>query len=174
MNQFNYSAALTAIRKVLIQNKQSLAVAESVTAGQLQTAFSFAEKAMEFFQGGITTYNIGQKARHLHVDPIHAATCNCVSEKVAAEMAINVCSMFSSDWGIAITGYASVVPEEQIFELFAYYAISFKGKPVAKGILKPGETSDPKIAREDYVFQLLQITAEKIAETLARPIKQDT
>ncbi len=58
--------------------------------------------------------------------PIHASVCNCVSEKVAHEMALEVCKLFISDWGLAVTGYASKVPESNN-ELFAYYAIVYAG-----------------------------------------------
>ncbi len=112
------------IGKSLITSKQTIAVAESVTAGHLQTCLSLADKALDFFQGGITAYNIGQKTKHLGVNPIHALATNCVSEKIAGEMAKNVALVFNSDWGIGITGYASPVPEKNIEELFACFAIT--------------------------------------------------
>lgn len=124
---------LTGIRNQLLQHKQSLSVAESVTAGHLQAAFSLAENATDFFQGGITAYNLGQKARHLKIEPIQALACNCVSLKTSEEMAIGVSPLFSSDWGIGITGYAAPVPELNIHKLFAYYAFSLHGKIVATG-----------------------------------------
>ena len=39
-------------------------------------------------------------------------------------MAKNVAIAFNSDWGIGITGYASPVPEKNIEELFACFAIT--------------------------------------------------
>jgi nicotinamide-nucleotide amidase len=114
------------VGKILMDRHQTISVAESVTSGQLQTSLSLAEQAMEFFQGGITTYNIGQKTKHLAIEPIHAIAHNCVSEKIAIEMAKNVATLFNSDWGIGITGYASPVPEQNIEELFACFAICFR------------------------------------------------
>lgn len=116
------------IRKLLASEKMTIALAESVTAGHLQAAFSLAEHAMEFFQGGITTYNIGQKIRHLAIDPFHAVACNCVSATTAEQMALGVCKLFSSDWGTSITGYAATVPELNINRVFAFYAIAFRGE----------------------------------------------
>ena len=58
--------------RLLIKKKNTIAVAESVTAGNLQAVFSLAKDATAFFQGGITAYNIGQKCRHLLVEPTHA------------------------------------------------------------------------------------------------------
>jgi nicotinamide-nucleotide amidase len=110
----------------LFYKKQTIAVAESVTAGYLQAALASAENASFFFQGGITAYNIKQKYTHLHIQLEHAIACNCVSEQLAAEMAVSVCKLFSTDWGIAITGYASPIPEQHMEKLFACFAIAFK------------------------------------------------
>jgi nicotinamide mononucleotide (NMN) deamidase PncC len=64
---------LDLISDILTEDHETVAIAESVTAGQLQTVFSLAENSMQFFQGGITTYNLEQKVKHLHVDPSHAS-----------------------------------------------------------------------------------------------------
>ncbi|MFD2524057.1 CinA family protein [Emticicia soli] len=119
--------ALEIIRKFLLVNQETIAVAESVTSGFIQAAFSMAEEASQFYQGGITAYNLGQKYRHLRIEPIHALKCNCVSEKIAQDMALHVCDLFHSNWGIGITGYAAPVPESDN-ELYAYYAIAHKNK----------------------------------------------
>ncbi len=119
-------AIIESIKELLIAKHQTIAVAESVTAGHMQAALASAENASKFFQGGITAYNLGQKARHLHVEPVHAESCNSVSDQVASQMAINITKMFTSDWGIGITGYAAPVPECSVDEPFAYYAIAFK------------------------------------------------
>jgi nicotinamide-nucleotide amidase len=124
---------VNAIKDKLKMSRQTIAVAESVTAGLLQASFASAEDASAFFQGGITAYNIGQKCRHLLVEPIHAGECDCVSEEVSGDMCVQVCSLFKSDYGIGITGYAARVPEKNIKELYAYYAISFKGEVISRG-----------------------------------------
>lgn len=122
-----HTRSIESIKKKLVEHQHTLAVAESVSSGLLQAAFSTAENAMDFFQGGLTAYNLGQKARHLHIDPIRALNCNCVSMSIAEDMAKSVCLKFSSDWGLGITGYASPVPESGN-EQFAYFAICFNGE----------------------------------------------
>ena len=127
----NYdSDVINRVRDILLVRKQTVAVAESVTSGHLQVAFSLADNALQLYQGGITAYNIGQKSRHLHIDPIHALSCDCVSEIVSAQMAKEVTRLFVSDWGIGVTGYAAVVPEKSINNLFAYYSFNFRGREV--------------------------------------------
>jgi len=128
LNLFN-GKDINKIKEVLQQRHETIAIAESVTAGFIQAALSSAEKASEFFQGGLTAYNIGQKCRHLLIEPIHAQSCDCVSEQVATEMATNICTQFKSDWGLGITGYAAPVPESDN-KLFAYYAAAYKGEVV--------------------------------------------
>lgn len=149
------------IKSYLIANHETIAVAESVTAGQLQFQLSQATGAEECFQGGITTYNIGQKCMHLGVEPIHAKACNCVSEHVATQMALNVCRLFSSDWGIGITGYATPVPESGN-ELFCYFAIAHRGNIRRSGKLEP-IASSPAAVQIEYAEK----TMKKLVETLA-------
>ena len=119
--------------KLLQKYEATIAVAESVTSGNLQVAFSLATNATLFFQGGITTYNIGQKCRHLLIEPIHAVACNCVSQKVSEQMASEVCNLFKSEYGVGITGYASPVPEQNVKQLYAWVAIA-KNCKIVKSI----------------------------------------
>ena len=124
---------ISGIKDYMMSNHYTLGIAESVTSGHLQAAFSLATDASKFFQGGITTYNLGQKSRHLHVNPIHAVACNSVSDLIADQMAIHALTLFSSDWSIGITGYASPLPELGIKDLFAFYSIAFRGKITHRG-----------------------------------------
>jgi nicotinamide-nucleotide amidase len=119
------SKIIDSIRDKLTGSRQTIAVAESVTAGFLQAALATAENASAFFNGGITAYNIDQKVKHLGIDRKTGEQCNCVSDTTAREMALGVCRLFNSDWGISITGYATPVPESG-FKLFAFFAICNK------------------------------------------------
>ena len=139
---------LEAIGEKLLRKKQSVSVAESVTSGLLQLAFSWIPDATQFFQGGVTVYNLGQKYIHLKVEPIHALSVNCVSQQVANEMALHICEHYSSDWGIGITGYASPVPESDN-KIFAFYAIGYKNRLKAKGKI-PARKDDPKQLQLKY------------------------
>lgn len=117
--------ALKRIRDILVRNEKTLAVAESVTSGLIQFCFASVPDASQFFQGGITAYNLGQKCRHLSINAVHAMKCDCVSEKTAREMALHVIPLFACDYGIAITGFASISPEQND-ELYAWFAIAEK------------------------------------------------
>ena len=142
--------------QLLVKKKYTIAVAESVTSGNLQVIFSLAKNATTFYQGGITAYNIGQKCRHLFVEPTHAIECNCVSKQVSNEMAIAIARLFCADIGVSITGYASPVPEQNISNLFAYVSVSKHGKIIlSKKISAPGKR--PYEVQLFYTLKVVQL-----------------
>jgi len=145
---------LQQIGERLLKKEETFACAESVTSGLVQCAMSLIKDASKFFQGGVTAYNVGQKSRHLLVEPIHAISCNSISDKVAEDMAKSVCNMFSSHWGTGITGYATA-SEESGNKLFAHYAIAYKGEIVAgdKLTIEKGEPFEVQLF---YANQLLK------------------
>jgi nicotinamide-nucleotide amidase len=155
----NYTTELTdplkKIRDYMLSHQETLAVAESVTSGHIQAALSLADDAAKFYQGGITAYNLGQKARHLSVEPIHAETCNCVSEQVAIKMALQACQLFSSHWGIGITGYAAPVPEYGVDSLFCFYAIALNGAILHSGKITSDKKS-PWEVQQEYTLSVLE------------------
>lgn len=133
MKQFDQKK-LAAIGKQLLGNHETIAVAESVSSGLLQFSLSTIENAAQLFQGGITVYNVAQKFKHLAVEPVHALQVNAVSQQVSNEMAIQVQHLFASHWGIAVTGYASRVPESGK-KLFAYFSIAHGNEIMSSGKL---------------------------------------
>jgi PncC family amidohydrolase len=150
---------IDSIGEELLKRNDSIAVAESVTGGLLQAAFSIAENASQFFQGGITAYNVGQKYRHLLIDPLHALSCDSVSLKIAESMSKHVCCMFTSTFGLASTGYSSLVPEQNVKELFSYYAIAKESQVIDSGIIhsKVGEGLDTQLFYVDQVLNKLKL-----------------
>src|SRR5688572_2412301 len=90
----------------------TLAVAESLTAGQVQARVAAISGASNFFLGGITAYTLEQKAKHLGVDRVAAKRVNGVSAEVAEQMALGVCRLFGADVGVATTGYAEPAPAD--------------------------------------------------------------
>ncbi|RYY10421.1 MAG: CinA family protein, partial [Chitinophagaceae bacterium] len=121
MNDLFDKDVLKRIGSSLIARSETIAVAESVTAGLLQFAFSNIPDASHFFEGGLTAYNLKQKSNQLRIEPLEAIQVNSISQHVADEMALHVSTKFITRWGIGVTGYASRVPENNP-DLFAFYA----------------------------------------------------
>lgn len=152
---------LKLVRERLLTTKQTIAVAE---AGSLQVLISSIKDAERFFQGGSTMYNIGQKYKHLGVEPIHAKSCNCISQKVAEEMASHVCMLFNSDWGVAITGYATPVRESGN-KLYCYYAICHETYILSSGYIAIRKML-PQKAQKSYTNSVIKKLATLLISEL--------
>jgi len=101
-----------------------LAVAESMTGGRLQARITGISGASSFFLGGITAYTLDRKVALLGVDEAHAAAVNCVSERVAGEMALGACRLFRAELALATTGYAEPSPADGVTDPFAWVALA--------------------------------------------------
>ncbi|AZA73688.1 CinA family protein [Chryseobacterium indoltheticum] len=116
---------LSGIGQLLLDMKESVSVAESVTSGFLQFSFSQMPDASKFYKGGITAYTLEEKVKFLKVNKDEAESWDCVSEHIAEVMALHIAESFSTDWGIAVTGYATPV-EKSDNKIFAYFSFSYK------------------------------------------------
>lgn len=117
------------IGNYLHASEETVATAESVTAGFLQFSFSQVKDASKVFKGGMTVYTLEEKVKFLNVDEKEAEACDCVSQNISDTMALNIAKSFGTDWGMAVTGYATPV-EESDFKLFAYFSFAYKGEIV--------------------------------------------
>lgn len=95
------------VKELLMRRPRlTLAVAESLTAGHVQARISSVSGASGYFLGGLTAYTLEQKVRRLGVNRAHARAVNCVSQRVAVEMASGAADFFGADLALATTGYA--------------------------------------------------------------------
>ena len=118
--------ALTELKALLLAAPGRPPVMLSATAsrGRLQARITEISGASSFFLGGVTAYAVAQKVALLGVDAAHAAAVNCVSERVAGEMACGACRLFGADFALATTGYAEPSPADGVAEPFAWVALA--------------------------------------------------
>jgi nicotinamide-nucleotide amidase len=154
--------SLRLISSYLTEQKETLAIAESVTAGLLTSTLSRSVNATSFLQGGIIVYNLGQKTKHLNVNPIHAEETNCVSQEIATQMAIEVARSFCSQWGIGITGYAVPVPALKVKSCFAYYSIVRTGEIYLSGMVETRLNGQTRV-QQYFVDHILALFSSKLA-----------
>ena len=114
---------LQTIKTKLVEKGYRLSVAESLSSGNIQSRIGSVSGATKFFEGGVTVYSMEQKAKLLNIDKSHAIEVNCVSERVAREMASGVCELFNTRIGISTTGYAEPSEEANVENPFAYFCI---------------------------------------------------
>ena len=94
------------VAKTLTLKKQTLAVAESCTGGQLAAALTALPGASAFFKGGVVAYETEQKINILGVHAPLIEAHSVVSKEVATEMALGVQKLMNADFAIATTGNA--------------------------------------------------------------------
>ena len=151
------------IRTLLLESGKTVSVAESITAGHLQSMISSATGASDVFKGGVTAYKLSVKVDVLGVDKALAEETDCVSAEITRQMAAAALELFKSDYAISSCGYAEPYPERGITEPFAYISIvsKQKGLLVAEKVNLSGtrvtaQKQAARIALEKFV-ELLQI-----------------
>jgi nicotinamide-nucleotide amidase len=84
-----------------------VAVAESLTSGQLAGALGAASGASEWFSGGVVAYSSSVKFDVLHVEPGPVVSARC-----AAQMAEGVIRLLAADVAVAVTGAGGPDPQD--------------------------------------------------------------
>jgi len=103
---FDEESPEIAIAKLLINKKQTLAVAESCTGGIIASSITQNEGVSAFFKGAVVTYHTSSKSGILDIDKSIIDEHSVVSKAIAKSMAISVKKKFNSDYAIATTGNA--------------------------------------------------------------------
>jgi nicotinamide-nucleotide amidase len=90
----------------------TIAVAESLTGGQLAAALTSVPGASAVFRGSVTAYATDLKASILGVDTTLLAEHGAVHAEVARQMAEGVRRLCGADVGLATTGVAGPEPQD--------------------------------------------------------------
>ncbi|MCB9202336.1 MAG: CinA family nicotinamide mononucleotide deamidase-related protein [Flavobacteriales bacterium] len=133
----------------LIQNKKTVAVAESCTGGKL--AYNFVKNAgsSAYFLGSITSYATKIKKNVLHISDEIIEKNTAVSKECAEQMAKNIATLMKSDLGISTTGIAGPDSDENNTEVgIAYVGICFNGKTDSEKFFLPN------MSREEFIIQI--------------------
>jgi nicotinamide-nucleotide amidase len=111
--------------KKLMQSRPDLrlAVAESLTGGNVQARVTAESGASTYFVGGVTAYTLERKVALLGVSQKTAAKCDGVSAEVARQMARGVCRLMKANIAVATTGYAEPDPAKGVPTPRAHWAV---------------------------------------------------
>ena len=119
-----HATALELKSLMLCAPRLTLAVAESLTAGNVQARVASVSGSSEYFLGGVTAYSLDQKVKLLGVERAAAKKVKCVSAEVAQQMARGACALFGADIAVATTGYAEPSPADGVAVPFAWWAVA--------------------------------------------------
>ena len=92
--------------EMLLDNKLTIAAAESLTAGLFQSELAEIPGVGDALVGGVVTYTEGAKIKQLGISKELLDTHGIVSSECAAAMASTVRKKFGTDIGIGLTGAA--------------------------------------------------------------------
>ena len=90
----------------MIENKITVATAESCTAGMISARIGDASGVSEIFSEGYVTYSNEAKEKNLGVSHEALENFGAVSEVVARQMAEGVCRVTGARLGLSATGIA--------------------------------------------------------------------
>jgi len=102
------AAAVAALRSAGL----TIAVAESLTAGQVSARLADVPGASAVLRGGVVSYATEVKASVLGVDAALLAASGPVHPEVARQMARGVRALLGADVGVATTGVAGPGPQD--------------------------------------------------------------
>lgn len=128
------------IGKLLRQSGQSLAVAESCTAGSIGSTITRVPGSSDYFQGGVLCYSNALKSELCGVPPELLERHGAVSAEVAEALACGVRILAHSSVGLAVTGIAGPGGgSEQKPVGLVYFGLSDGVRCVHKRRIFPGD-----------------------------------
>ncbi len=115
------------VGEMLCEKGSTLSVAESLTGGLLASKIVSHPGASRYFLGGVVSYATEAKRELLGVRDLPV-----VSSEVASDMAVGVSRLFSSDYGLSLTGVAGPDPQEGKNPGTVWIGVSAKGDVFTK------------------------------------------
>ncbi len=112
---------------LLEQRRETVATAESLTAGLIAASLADVPGASSVLRGGLAAYSTDVKTTVLGVDSDVIARDGVVSRTCAEAMASRARMLFSSDWAIAATGVAGPTEQDGQPVGLVYIAVAAEG-----------------------------------------------
>lgn len=138
--------------------RQTVATAESLTAGMVASALASVPGASAVLQGGIVAYQVPVKQDLLGVDAELLAGAGAVDPRVAAAMAAGARTALGADIGVATTGVAGPSAHEGKSVGTVFTAVSTASGTESFEHHFEGDRERIRIASRDAVLtELLQV-----------------
>jgi nicotinamide-nucleotide amidase len=156
---FDNETLAEVIGRVLLENGQTLAVAESCTGGYISHLITSVAGSSGWYKGGVTTYSNEMKQNLLGVSEDSLHKFGAVSEQVVCEMAEGARKNLRADFAVATSGIAGPTggTEEKPVGT-VWIAIATPGKTISEKYIF-GDNRERNIIRSSQTaLQLLRKT----------------
>ncbi|WP_433754403.1 CinA family protein [Nocardia sp. CA-135398] len=155
MSRIDESASRVAA--VAMRSKRSVAVAESLTCGQLSSALGAAPDSAQWLRGAVVAYSADVKRQVLGVPEVPV-----VSEIAARAMAIGVRRLLGADVAVAVTGVGGPDPQDGEPAGSVWLAVHSEGGTSARHELFDGE---PEVVLRRTVEVALDMVREAMDDS---------
>ncbi len=125
----------------------TIAAAESLTVGRVQTLLGLVSGASDYFLGGVTAYTLEQKEKLLGVPRSESQPCAGVSESIARQLALGARRLFGAEIAVSTTGFAEPAPEHGEPFPMAWWALAW-APPDGKEQTQAGRVAWPDTPRQ--------------------------
>ena len=139
----------------LIARGETVACAESLTAGLVTARLVDTPGASATVRGGIVAYATPLKATLLGVDAALLALRGAVDGDVATQMATGVAARLAADWGLATTGVAGPDPQDGMPVGTVFVAVVGPSVVVVERLTLAGDRAAVRTGAVDAVLALL-------------------
>jgi nicotinamide-nucleotide amidase len=144
------------VHERLLVRRETVATAESLTAGLLGAALTETPGSSLTYRGGLIVYATDLKAQLAGVSLALLKDRGAVDPDVAAELAAGARERLTATWGLGLTGVAGpdVQDGQPVGTVFVALA-GVTGAPVVRSAWVPGDRSGVRTASVEVALQLL-------------------
>ncbi|WP_067897056.1 CinA family protein [Nocardia vaccinii] len=150
---------VTQLAELAKRRALTVAVAESLTAGNLAAALGAAADSAQWFRGGVVAYSAEVKRRVLDVPDIPV-----VSAAAAIAMAEGVRSLMAADLTVATTGVGGPGPQDGEAPGSVWFAVASRRDARARHRRFDGEPADVLDRTVRYAIELLWSAARNLTD----------
>ena len=150
------AAALVA---ALTARGETVAAAESLTAGLVCATLARVPGASAVLRGGLVVYATELKAELAGVDPALLAEHGAVNPEVAAQLATGARDRCHTTWGLGLTGVAGPAAQDGVEPGTVHVALAGPGTRTVRTL---GLTGDRELIRTESVRAAFALLAEHL------------
>jgi nicotinamide-nucleotide amidase len=146
---------IAALVSRLVERGETVATAESLTAGMVCATLTEVPGSSAVVRGGLVVYATDLKARLAGVDAALLAVHGAVHPEVAAQLARGAREVCGADWGLGLTGVAGPDPQDGVGPGTVHIGLAGAGAGQVRSYQFPGDRGAVRAAAVSAALELL-------------------